>query len=1716
MPDSPGGPITFVVPGFEVGTARGAGGVVPSAEQDLGPVRQFVKVSSRRAGGGEVRASAFPGQDAVVLELAGGPSLTLHPENARDLMLAQSGAGGVSRGAAEVASNEVQVPADLQWSGQEMAGAASRGLFGRVVLSGFKVVALNKAADFTAEQVAERVDGQVREGVYQLEPGELKNLKESASPLTEVPESAAPVLVLVHGTFSTTQGTFRKLWTDHPQRVLSLFESYGGHVYALDHSTLGASPIENALTLARALPRNVRVHLVTHSRGGLVAEVLARACGDPDASFELFEQKGYEAQREALQSLVALVNKDQKNIAVERVVRVACPARGTLLASKRLDAYVSILKWSLELAGLPVVPEILAFLGAVAKRRTDPELLPGLAAQVPNSPLIRWLHQTGRRIPGDLRVIAGDMKGDAIISWLKTLLSDAFFWTDNDLVVQTRSMYGGTPRETDTETGSEKGALFVLDQGGKVSHFNYFSNERTATAICDALIQKEPLGFRTIGPLSWAGESSDGLRAARQAAVRGGDRPAVILLPGILGSNLKVGDDRIWVSWRLVNGLRRLRYAGNNNVEPDGPIDSYYSALAGFLRQTHDVIELAYDWRRPIEEEARRLAGVVREALAARSASGLPVRILAHSMGGLVARTLQLDDSQLWEDMMKRPGARVVMLGTPNRGSWAPMQVLSGDDTFGNALAMIGTLFQDDESRELMGEFPGFLQLQAGLLDEARGLARRETWSEWAEKDLDLKLQLNSFRWGVPSQEALDRAVALRRRLDAQELAGFADRLALVVGRADFTPEDFEIGPEGLVYLNALGSGDGRVPLRNALLPAVRTWSLDCDHAGLPSRESAFPAYLDLLESGRTARLPEMPEKERQSILASVERPESRLEMVRSRASRQRFQVRPPERERELLALESRERAEEPGGEGSSLQVTVVNGDLAFIRQPLLLGHYRSLRLTGTEGLMDGLIGGTLKRSLGMGLYPEAPGAHQIFYNRRSDPENPMGVPRPRAVVVVGLGEEGKLKSDDLVLTVRQAVIAWAQRAAEEGDSSLQLDLAATLIGSGGSGITVSQSAQSIARGVQEANDILEGERQGGSGDRDGDRSSRRWPQVRHLYLIEIYLDRATEAWYALQMQAAAMPGRLQVTSSVQSGTGALRRPPDAGYRGASYDFVSARTEMGSTGEGRIEYSLDTRRARTEVRAHAPQSRLLQKLIREGANDQNTNPQIGRTLFRLLVPPEIEPFLASTTDMQIEVDSGTAGIPWELLDTTVRGSRDSRPWAIRTKLLRKLRKEGASAQLADASADDAVLVIGEPECDSQRYPRLPGARREARAVVSRLTGPGGLTADRVESFTSLEGEGSFGANASTIINALLSREWRIIHISGHGEPPEILPDGRFGDPRGVVLSDGTFLGPSEIGSLRTVPELVFVNCCYLAARETRELFRLSESRLSYDRARFAAGVAEKLIDLGVRCVVAAGWAVEDEPAREFATTFYDVLLKGGRFIEAVGKAREAAYEMGGNTWAAYQCYGDPDWRFQAQVVDPQVPSLAMADEYSSIASPAGLVLALETLAVKSRFRRERPELQTTRLRYLEASFGPQWEQLGEVAEAFGEAWSALERPEKALEWYDKAVAANDGGASLRAAEQRVNHRVRLAWSEVSRALDPKSRDRDPAAFEAVVRSSRDTIQEAVGLLKNLVALQPTMERESLLGSAYKRLAMIAAAAGGRGSEKREQEALEEM
>src|SRR5262249_35869039 len=136
--------------------------------------------------------------------------------------------------------------------------------------------------------------------------------------------------------------------------------------------------------------------------------------------------------------------------------------------------------------------------------------------------------------------------------------------------------------------------------------------------------------------------------------------------------------------------------------------------------------------------------------------------------------------------------------------------------------------------------------------------------------------------------------------------------------------------------------------------------------------------------------------------------------------------------------------------------------------------------------------------------------------------------------------------------------------------------------------------------------------------------------------------------------------------------------------------------------------------------------------------------------------------------------------------------------------------------------------------------------------------------------------------------------------------------------------------------------------------------------------------------------------------------------------------------------------------------------------------------------------------QADRIRYLETAFAS-YGSRGDVAQAFGNAWAKAGTFDEAVAWYERARTADDGTATLAAIEQLANAKVRAAWNRVSS---------ESTRTESRLSAAREEIGEAIWLLDTLLALGPTLERESIYGSAYKRLALIEAATGREAEERR--------
>ena len=104
-----------------------------------------------------------------------------------------------------------------------------------------------------------------------------------------------------------------------------------------------------------------------------------------------------------------------------------------------------------------------------------------------------------------------------------------------------------------------------------------------------------------------------------------------------------------------------------------------------------------------------------------------------------------------------------------------------------------------------------------------------------------------------------------------------------------------------------------------------------------------------------------------------------------------------------------------------------------------------------------------------------------------------------------------------------------------------------------------------------------------------------------------------------------------------------------------------------------------------------------------------------------------------------------------------------------------------------------------------------------------------------------------------------------------------------------------------------MPELVFLNCCHLGTVDIRRR----------DGNKLAASVARELIDIGVRCVVVAGWAVDDDCAQASSDrpSTSSCCCGGATFGDAVFLARQAVWKRKPSdiTWGAFQAYGEPGW-----------------------------------------------------------------------------------------------------------------------------------------------------------------------------------------------------------
>lgn len=367
-------------------------------------------------------------------------------------------------------------------SGEFLKGQIASRIFKKARVTVFKF-----ATHAVAGSVMRFLERNIDQGIVQMSGADVGKWRRipDLSIIGQVDSRERPrILLFVHGTFSSTAGSFGDLATFS---FLEDARSKYDLIIGFDHRTLSLSPEENAIDLLESLIKAPWLHNaifdgVAFSRGGLV-----------------------------LRSLIETVLPNAEiGIAFDSAIFVGCTNNGTLLARREnwiqlLDQFTNLMVSGSRLASLltssPVphaishgVVGLSSFAKFLMQTVADEQAVPGIVAMEPNSPFLLSLNQlkSGQPGPNDTAYFAvtSDFENKlfniasentAVQRMALSLcdpIVDRLMGDDNDLVVNTRSM---------TNIGAHSSDFFketmAFGTNSWVFHTVYFAHPNTCKAL---------------------------------------------------------------------------------------------------------------------------------------------------------------------------------------------------------------------------------------------------------------------------------------------------------------------------------------------------------------------------------------------------------------------------------------------------------------------------------------------------------------------------------------------------------------------------------------------------------------------------------------------------------------------------------------------------------------------------------------------------------------------------------------------------------------------------------------------------------------------------------------------------------------------------------------------------------------------------------------------------------------------------------------------------------------------------------------------------------------------------------------------------------------------------------------------------------------------------------------------------------------------------------
>ena len=957
-------------------------------------------------------------------------------------------------------------------------------------------------------------------------------------------------------------------------------------------------------------------------------------------------------------------------------------------------------------------------------------------------------------------------------------------------------------------------------------------------------------------------------KEAGRRSVRGG--PRVLILPGIMGSTIgkerPILDDVLWFDPAdIMRGhLTQLALDGSTEkYKALGAIPLAYTGLKLRLKLAgFDVDFHYYDWRQGLDVLGNGLVSKLGEE------SAEQIWLVAHSMGGLVVRAAIERDSSATKKIN-----RLVMLGTPNHGSFAPAQAIRGVYPVVKQVAAIDSVHDAEELSSLVfTTFPGLYHL----------LPTKEVFH-----DVDL---FDFASWPTkgprPQQPVLTKVPSVQ-----QSLAPADNRFFLIAGVNQETVVGLKLRDNEFVYEQSM-EGDGTVPKAFAELAGTKTYYIEESHGSLPNNRLVAQATIEIIRQGETSLLPQQWAPIRRSPTRTV-----REQALRAPAygGRQGKELTDQELRHALDGFVAPDSRDQPVVGETSLTIGAAHPSL--LEQPLnqvIIGRRRQQRLDIRLAL--GSITELDSRAYVLGIYrnvtPGGPadaldermnGAIKDFTTRRMFSGNvgeifvmPTGRHPLQAdfIIFVGLGDFDQFSNTVLQVSAENIVRTCIRTSVEE--------FGTVLLG-GRSGQDIETALQDLLTGFFRA-----------LKDTDGDH----W--FRRITICEMNPQRYQDIRAALlRLSSTPLFEEVEVTfDEVRLKpplmSGVLRAP-----KGPEPAYLLVRQEASALGSIGLTSSILTPGSKASVITDTQQLKsdaLDKHLAKLESSSLSLDAMIrfGDELAQLVLPQRVLAVLPQVKEQHLVVvhDAPSSRIPWETI--RVNGWVPAIDRGLSRRYLAGNLSVAKWLEQRQRTEKLTLLLVVNPTQD------LPGAEKEGERIESLFGGAQpGVVMEKVHGPQATKAE---------LLQKFRSGAYDVVHYAGHA----------FFDPRvparsGILCHGKEVLSGADLAAIGNLPSLVFFNACE-AGRIRKPPEKKIQNLNIEKRLERTVGLAEAFLRGGVANYVGTYWPVGDESAGAFAQTFYTELLRQQTIGAALLAGREKVrVELESVDWADYIHYGSYDF-----------------------------------------------------------------------------------------------------------------------------------------------------------------------------------------------------------